>query len=334
MISCVALVAQTVSISEVLDANLFKLEDGRIIKLAGVDAPQKSISYESLKEIAQETIDFSKNYFKNQQFKITVLGQFKDYQLVFLFREYPIETVLINSRFLERGFGKYIPNTIGVESKRMAKREHYAIENNIGIWKYYQKCENDTLDCTLSKQGSARIADTTQFKKKVEYPVITTQPSIPLQFLTGAGLAIVTSIGGGLMGYVIEVSGSNSGTFLRGLGGAILGTYAGYFIGFTTGIYLHAKRSYPKIEYAEFLGMTFGLSLVTTATTALIINDKNSGIPYLAATLSPIVFSLAIANTFYNQPDISPTSSVVFKSTFQDFRESQTTRLELFQLTF
>ena len=332
--SVLSLLAQQVAIKEVLDANLFKLSDGRIVKLAGVDAPQKSISYEFLKEISQETIDFSKSYFQNQKFMVTVLTQCQDYQLVLLFKEYPLETVLINSRFLERGLGKYIPNNNDVDSKRMVRGENYAIQNNIGIWKYYQKNESDTLDFTLSKQGSARITDTTQFEKKVEHPIITTQPSIPLQFLTGAGLAIVSTIGGGLAGYGIEISTTNSGSFMRGFGGAVLGAYAGYFIGFTLGVYLHAKKSYPKIDYAEFLGMTFGLTLLSTATAALIVNDKHSGVPYLAALLSPIVFSLGIANTFYIPPKIELPTNISFISSFKDFRDAQTMSLEFLRITF
>ncbi|MDP2037943.1 MAG: hypothetical protein Q8L04_11210 [Ignavibacteria bacterium] len=332
-LSLSSVLAQQVSIKEVLDANLFKLSDGRIVKLAGVDAPQKSISYEFLKEISQETIDFSKSYFQNQKFMVTVLTQCQDYQLVLLFKEYPLETVLINSRFLERGLGKYIPNNNDVDSKRMVRGENYAIQNNIGIWKYYQKNERDTFDCELSNQGLARIADTTLFKRETENPIIT-EPSIPLQFLCGAGLAVVSVIPVGCVGYLVEISLSgNTGEF-RGLGGAILGGFAGYFIGFTTGIYLHAKRSYPKIDYAEFLGMTFGLSLLSTVATALIVNDKRSGIPYWVALLSPVVFSLGIANTFYIPPKIEQPTNTSFISSFKDFRESQTTRLELFRINF
>lgn len=331
--SVLSVLAQQVSIKEVLDANLFRLSDGRIVKLAGVDAPQKNISYESLKEIAQEAIDFSKSYFQNQKFKVTVLTQRQDYQLVLLFKEYPIETVLINSRFLERGLGKYIPNNNDVDSKRMAKGENYAIQNNIGIWKYYQKNERDTFDCALSNQGLARIADTTLFKRKTEY-LIPTEPSIPLQFLTGAGLAVASVIPVGCVGYLVEISLSgNTGEF-RGLGGAILGGFAGYFIGFTSGVYLHAKRSYPKIDYAEFLGMTFGLSILSTTATALIVNDKRSGIPYWVALLSPVVFSLGIANTFYTQPKIEQPTNIQLNTSFKDFRESQTMSVEFLRITF
>lgn len=325
---------QTVTISEILDANLFRLSDGRVVKLAGVDAPQKNVEFEFLKEIAQETIEFSNSYLRNQKFKLDVIEQCKDFQLVIISKEYPFETIMFNYRFLEKGFGKYISNNKNYDTKELVRAQNFAIENNIGIWKYYKKNTLDTLDYFLSKSGSISIVDSSIFLCNTKETLIKTKSSIPLQFLTGAGLSLVSSIVGGIAGYGIEISLANDGAFLRGLGGAIIGTYAGYFVGFTSGVYLNVRKSYPNIDYTEFLVMTFGMSILSITTAALLVNDKSNGIPYVVGLLSPIIFSLTIANTFYNQPVVKIENEVDRIKSFHDFRESQTTRIELFRINF
>ncbi|MBI3125321.1 MAG: thermonuclease family protein [Ignavibacteriales bacterium] len=325
---------QTVKVVEILDANLFRLEDGRKIKLAGIDVPQQSISYNALKEIANEAIELSSVQLKNHRFKLQVLSENKDYQLVFLIKEYPLETLNMSVRFLERGMGKYFPNHLGIDSVKLVDAENYANKREENLWSYYHKNSTDTLDYSLTHNGIACINDSVSLRTAKIFQPLPIGYSIPLQFLAGTGLAIVFAIPSCAVGYAIETTLLGSRGEMRGLGGVILGMYAGYFWGFTTGVYITAKRNYPDINYGELLGITFGLTTLTSAVTALIVNDKHNSIPYLVALSSPAVFSLILANTYYNTPQIEQPPNTSINHSFQDFRDSRTTRLELFRINF
>ncbi|KAB2838538.1 MAG: hypothetical protein F9K45_11210, partial [Melioribacteraceae bacterium] len=147
MISCVALVAQTVSISEVLDANLFKLENGRIIKLAGVDSPSDSSSIPFLRTLSGYAKEYMGGYKKVKlQMDSVSVDQSNRYTLVFLYKKYTIQDLYLNESFLTNGYGKFINNIGSHKATDLKTAQATAEKSEKGIWRFFTPTDKDTLD--------------------------------------------------------------------------------------------------------------------------------------------------------------------------------------------
>ncbi|PKL81566.1 MAG: hypothetical protein CVV24_14570, partial [Ignavibacteriae bacterium HGW-Ignavibacteriae-3] len=103
---------QSSKIVKIVDSNLFELEDGRLVKLAGVDAPQLSNSNPYFAETAKEAVSYYRGTLlkRNVEVKTVSIIEDKKYELVYLTIQYPLEDLDLNQKFIENGFGKFFNN--------------------------------------------------------------------------------------------------------------------------------------------------------------------------------------------------------------------------------
>jgi hypothetical protein len=128
------LLAQYVSISEILDANLFRLADGRVVKLAGVDVPFGSSSIPYLRKVADHSKSMI-NLYHHTHLSLDSISynDSGDYLLVFLYRNYLIGKLNLSEKILDYGYGKYIKNFRSTDSTQLMFAENNAKEDQEGI---------------------------------------------------------------------------------------------------------------------------------------------------------------------------------------------------------
>ncbi|KAF0152998.1 MAG: hypothetical protein FD143_438 [Ignavibacteria bacterium] len=324
------LLCQTVTIKEVLDANLFKLSDGRIVKLAGVDAPSDSSQIPYLRIIASNAKDFINTYSKVQLKMDSIsVDEKKRFSLVVLYKQYILQDIYINELYLKKGFARYFDNTKSFNAGELIKSQDYAFKHDVGIWKFFTPTEKDTLDYMLAKSSMASVIQPDTNKLGNLYNQTPLFGKIIFELFAESGVTVLST----LAGAGIFSLGTNSGWYA--LGGAVIGFGVGYLIGFPTMIYLVAKEENPNLNYWENLGCSWGLTLVTSLL-ATQIKVNNHPVYYLAF-FSPVIGSLLYTHLIAPQSPVDNNSLLApdkkFNS-FSNFRETQTTRIELFRIHF
>ncbi len=325
------LLCQTVTISEILDANLFKLSDGRIVKLAGVDAPSDSSSIPFLRAISGFAKEYIGGYNKAKlELDSVSVDQNNRYTLVFLYKKYTLQDLNLNESFLMNGYGKFINNIGTHESTDLKAAQAAAVKSEKGIWRFFTPTENDTLDCYLSESGVAKIVTPDSSKLNNSYNQSPVAGKIAFELLAGSGVTLVST----LAGFAIAASISTQDGWAM-LGGGVIGFALGYGIGFPTMIYLIAKEENPNLDPWLNFGCSWGLTLATGLIASQI---KVSNHPmYYVAFFSPIIGSLLYSHILAPQSPTKNNSLLLPDrkiNSFNNFRESQTTRIELFRLTF
>ena len=328
--SVLSVLAQQVSIKEVLDANLFKLSDGRIVKLAGVDAPSDSSSIPFLRIVSGLAKEYIGGY-KNSRLEMDSVSVDKKnlYRLVILYKKYAFQNICLNENFLASGFGKFINNVEPFDSSEFVKAQENAIKHEDGIWRFFTPTKNDTLDCTLTNSGIAYIINPDSTKLSNSYNQTSVVGKITIELLAGSLATLLSTLAGA---GVVAIASKDG---WAALGGGMVGFGVGYLIGFPTVIYLIAKDENPNLNPWINFACSWGLTLVTGAAAA-IIKEGHHPINYIAG-LSPVIGSLVYAHILAPQgPSTNSYLLVPDKkiSSFKDFRESQTTRVELFRINF
>ena len=161
-IICLAIQAQTVKIVKVLDSNLFQLDDGRIIKLAGIDVPNLSNPTQFFQAAAKDAVDYAKVNLLDRLVEIYSISRIpeKNFETVTMYKNYLFNRVNINAKYLSLGFGKYLNNIDEDLNKELLDSEMEAIKNGIGIWYYGNWLTNkDTLDADLIKSTENIYSD-------------------------------------------------------------------------------------------------------------------------------------------------------------------------------
>lgn len=314
-----------------LDANLFKLSDGRIVKLAGVDAPSDSSSIPFLRIVSGLAKDYIGGY-KNIRLQMDSVSVDKNnrYCLVILHRPYSLYDLCLNESYLLQGFGKYLDNVKPFDSSKLIEANEIAKEHEKGIWRFFTPAKNDTLDYTLTNSGVASTIKPDSTKLNNSYNQTPVAGKIAFELLAGSGVTIVSTFAGAGI-----ASALSSGNGWAALGGGIIGFGVGYSVGFPTMIYLIAKEENPNLNPWINFACSWGLTLVTGAAAAL-IKEGHHPINYIAA-FSPVIGSLVYAHIL--APQSPKTNDFLLLpdrkiSSFKDFRDSQTTRLELFRISF
>jgi len=129
---------EQVEISRVLDGDTVELDDGRHIRLANINTPEKKLAYS---ELAKNYLE----YFIGKKIEMESLGGDKYGRT--LGRLYFNEDY-INLEIVGRGFAhSYL--VFDGEERRFSKAEENARENRLGVWKEspYSEC----VDATINK---------------------------------------------------------------------------------------------------------------------------------------------------------------------------------------
>ena len=305
--------AQTTRVVKVLDSNLFELEDGRLVKLAGIDAPNSSHPFEFYKTAAQDAVEYSNMELLNRLVTTETLYKLpgKDFEIVMMYKKYFLSNVNVSTRYLLYGYGKFFDNVDAKSKKEFLDFQKSAIDEKRGIWLNDNLSVSDTLDSDLvqnHEKYSPGPDPRLEYKIKRPLPLHVLLPS---ELLAGAGFTAVSVLGSALIGATLFKA-----------WGALIGIYYGsiisYGIGFPTGVYLVAKIANPDLSYLATVGFSLGVTAITTAfTLAVFPNDHDHPTRYIALA-SPIIGSMLYTNLIAPNPSVRSSDSVT------DFKQNIT----------
>jgi endonuclease YncB( thermonuclease family) len=330
--------AQYIKVTKILDSNLFELEDGRVIKLAGIDAPKTNHPIQYLQNLSNDAIYYSTQNILDRRVFMEVVpdSTIKGYNLVFLHINYLFEKVNYNEKFLLYGYGKLINNVNGLYTDELKESELYAQKFKKGLWEYFTPKKEDILDEDLTGIGLSKLiaADSLKmFEKKKKTPLYV---SIPFQLFSGSVFTIVGAYAAGISYSVIK---PEHGEF-AGFGAVIFGSAIGYLFGFPFGVYLVASIQNPNLSYWETLGFSSGLTLLSAGISYLAFPNTDSHPSRIAILFMPMIGSLLyvnfIAKDYPTKDNLIPIEGreLNFK-TNKDFYNSQVSfRMEILRVYF
>lgn len=330
--------SQYVKITKIIDSNLFELEDGRKIKLAGVDAPQLNNPIPFFREIADHAVSYcTTNLLERKVYVDLIPNQRKNsYQLVHLKINYLFEKSDFNNSYLMKGFGKFIENADTIYIAKLLESQLHAIKNKEGIWNYYTPAVTDTLDRDLTMSGILHLAKIDSMNLSNKLNVKPIYFALPMELFAGTALSIAGSLAAGLLLAAITQPKGD----MAGLGPAIGGTVLGYFFGFPCGIYLVAKHDNPNLSYLAALGSSVATALITTGFSfALFPKDHNNPtryIPFLSPIIGPLLYVHLFPPVYPTQEDLIPQSGSTNenKNIHEYYNSTLKFRMELFRISF
>ncbi len=136
LITCIPIIARSqetkeVNIIKILDSNLFLTKDSILIKLSYIDAP-KMHSKDSI--VAKKIINYASRCFLNKSLHLSVVKTIDDTFYVELFKKYPLNKKLLNTDYLENGYGSYTESDKSRFSSEYENAEKEAKREKRGIW--------------------------------------------------------------------------------------------------------------------------------------------------------------------------------------------------------
>ncbi len=292
--------SQKVKIKKVLDSNLFELENGKLVKLAGIDVPNLNNKNPNLKIIASKAYLFAKDKLKRKSLDVVYLKnciQNTSSAKVLFYRYYPLVTIDFTEEYLLHGFGKFVNNCNIPDTDKYIKAELKAKQEKKGLWELDTKFDS-TLDQTNGGENilaeSTRDSIVAMYKNSPIFKKIPQSSRIFIETFAGPTLGIIGSIGGAGSG---AITGSIAGEEGWGmLGYVMLGGYLGYLVGSSYGIYLVANGGERDVTFgysflASFIGGISGIYIMSTTNG---FNQQNIGT--YAPLFLPVIASILYAN--------------------------------------
>jgi hypothetical protein len=288
--------AQYIKVTKILDSNLFEIEDGRQIKLAGIDAPNSDHPQLNLQNLSNDAIYYcAQNILDRRVFmEIVPDTTIKSYNLAFLHINYLFEKVNYNTKFLMYGYGKFINNVRDLHVEEMVDAETYARKYNKGLWQYIHNEKSDTLDKGLTGTGIRYLIELDSQKQNDRQKKLPLSVSIPFQIFSGTVMTAGTALGIGIIySFFSKEHGRDSG-----YAAVFYGLITGYWIGFPSGVYLAVSSQNPNLSYWKTLGVSSGCTLLTTGISYLLFRNDQDNPTIWIALLTPIISSLLYTNLF------------------------------------
>lgn len=329
---------QYVKVTKILDANLFELEDGSKIKLAGVDAPQLDYQIPLLSNIAEQAVSYCTSNILDRKVFIEPVAKSEKlaYQLVHLKINYLFNKSYFNESYLMKGFGKFIDNVDSSSRNKLIDAQLHAAKNKEGIWSFFTPTATDTLDAGLTLTGIHQLIQIDSSNASVKHSSRPIYFAVPLELMAGTALTLVGSYGSALL--ILAIT-KPRGEF-AGFGAAVGGFALGYSLGFPLGVYLVAKSDNPHLSFLATVGSSFAMALVTSGISyGLFPKDGNHPTRFILL-LSPIIGPLLYVHLFPpaypTQDDLTTrTESVSKAGDFQNYYNSTMKfRMELFRINF
>ena len=329
---------QYIKVTKILDANLFELEDGRKIKLAGVDAPQLNSPRPFFQKIAEQAVFNSVGNILDRKvyMQLVTKEERSSYQLVHIKINYLFEKSDFNKSYLMKGFGKFFDNADTTFRNDLIDAQTHAINAKDGIWNYYSLVNTDTLDVDLTTSGIQHLVkiDSANLATKLKVRPIYT--AVPLELLVGSAITLVGSYGCALLIYAITKPQGEYAGYGAALGGIVLG----YSLGFPAGIYLVAKHDNPNLDYLATVGSGLAMALATAGISyGLFPKDDNHPtrfIPLLAPIIGPLLYVHLFPPAYPTQSDLTPQpKNSSGQHNFQNYYNSTMKfRMELLRINF
>ncbi|MBN1637516.1 MAG: thermonuclease family protein [Ignavibacteriales bacterium] len=129
---------QNIKIVKIFDSNLFLLDNGDTVRLAGIDIPIRNHYNKKLLDIANEVIDYCETNLLNKNLSLEYVREnvYKEkYKLAHIKREYPFETLDFSEIFLKKGYGKFNGKINSKYNNEYKNAEYNAYISANEIWK-------------------------------------------------------------------------------------------------------------------------------------------------------------------------------------------------------
>lgn len=318
LILCVPVSSQTVKIKKILDSNLFETSDGKVIKLAGIDAPNRDHPDQHIKSVADKAYVYARSVFLNRYFTINPLtpqDTAKGYELVFMQKNYPLGLLDYNKEYLSLGYGRFTGRVPEAMYNEYKEAEDIAVKKGRGIWEYYQN------DSTLVFDRQFTFEEALQFRKKDS--LLFVKGTLQRKSSVAGTIAsefLLAPMSGFAVAYFSFFAGAGVGS-LGGAEGLGLAPYAviGVGVGYTTGaaalVYFIGHNDNPNVTFwgtmgYSFLGAGAGLGIASLA--ARSDAPYRGSAPYIIFFAGPVIGSIVYANfiapgptfrDYYNKAD-------------------------------
>lgn len=319
---------QRITIKKVLDSNLFELDDGRIVKLAGVDTPMLSHQEPFFQSAARDAVEYSKLNYLNKLVVVESLSKpaNKNFEIVIMYRKYFLGNDNINKKFLLYGFGKYFDNIGEIPKEEFLEYQQSAIENKRGIWQYNGLIESDTLDVYLLPNSENIIKDYPDIPSKIIRET-NLALQIPLEIVVGTGFTLITGFASAVIVHSLD---KTKGEY-SGLAAILYGSIIGYTLGFPIGVYLAASPYNENLSLPITILSSVGLTASLYGVRHLMNPSREYNWADTFVAFAPIIGSL-----FYTHV-VAPKENPSLKqlTTHKDFYNStQILNYTLFRISF
>lgn len=306
-ILCVSISAQTSKISRIIDSNLFGLADGRMIKLAGLDVPNKNHPDRYLRSVADKALVYARSVFLNRYFTIhtvTPPDSTRDYELVIIQKDYPLGLIDYNKEYLSQGFGRFTGQAPKDYYNDYRNAEQDALVNERGIWKVINAGSAETFDRDFSAEEQSRyVQKDSIFSLRTEPVEYRRNPSpgiIAGEVCLAPVMGILTAIPTTFLFAGLSDANQKNDRFDNGAFG-ILGAGLGYIAGTGIGVYILAHADNPNVTFTgtltgAALGAVGGIGL------AALMNNGKSSAPYIVGFAGPLIGSMVYTNFLVSRP--------------------------------
>ncbi|MCU7491965.1 MAG: hypothetical protein HF312_10745 [Ignavibacteria bacterium] len=299
LILCTYSQAQTAKIKKIIDSNLFETDDGRVIKLAGLDVPNLNHPDRYLRSVADKAYVYARSVFLNRTFNISSLAprdSARDYELVIMQKKYPLGLLDYNKEFLSQGFGRFTGSVSKAFYNEYRDAEQEALAHERGIWKVVTGGSTEVLDRPFSSEEINHYTqkDSLIFMRKPVRKSGLSAGVIISEVILGPVAGFVTALPGAyLVAGLSALDRKNQGWGV--LGWAALGAGFGYITGNALGVYAVAHGENPNVSFlgtltASFVGTAGGVGLAT------LVYRKDSSVPYVIGFAGPLVGAMVYAN--------------------------------------
>ena len=123
-----------VKIVEIVDCNLFRTNDGAMIKLANIESPSISGNDSIKPSIKRKILKYAKTNMINFRLYMEIVDSTQEIYKAHLFRKDGLSMLSFNEQYLKMGYGAYIEYPISTYSNRYAECADAAIKKRIGIY--------------------------------------------------------------------------------------------------------------------------------------------------------------------------------------------------------
>jgi endonuclease YncB( thermonuclease family) len=295
-------------IVKIIDSNLYELDSGIKVRLAGIETPGIFHPDNNLRNIGIKMKDYVRRYISNRPLIVeyshtdTSTGD----QYVFLYRKYPLNTEFYNENMLKSGYGRHLEVNDSSINVILAEAEASAKANKSGIWRY-DLSDNIPLD-TISTEPIIKV-------KEITFG------GVLLEVVGGTIIGTMSGLAGGA--FLMYATGPHHGEW-AGFGEALIGFYAGYIAGSSGIVYMIGKNHNPSVKYEYSLLSSLAGASVSIAFISSDFFNSFSAITALALPLTGSILYVNLADG-----PMAPDTKL-----HQDVVRLNSSYLELFRVTF
>lgn len=169
--------AQEIKVVEILDTNLFLLQDGRKISLANLEIPSKNDTSQVMQALVRDILRYEKQMFLKKQLLMEespARPLQNDVIPVHLFLKHLFEKLNLNKELLKKGYAKYVPiDSLYAEEYLWAVQK--AQKRKRGVWAPAEYAMAKHVDFFAGINGAIGNFNTDDFNEHNELHILEAQ---------------------------------------------------------------------------------------------------------------------------------------------------------------